>query len=158
VEAIVATESSGRTKVDTWLVWLLSAVAALVLAWLVLLALLGVARPQGINTRAAMGMVPDLLRLLRALARDPSVSRGVRVRLFVLLVYVAVPLDLVPDFIPVIGYADDLIVIGLVLRSVVRRAGPDVVTRHWSGSPEGLLLVRRLAGLGDGSPDDPRTE
>jgi hypothetical protein len=66
--------------------------------------------------------------------------------------------DLEPDFIPVIGYVDDLIVIGLVLRSVVRRAGPDVVTRQWSASPEGLLLGRRLAGVGEGDPDDPRTD
>ncbi|WP_327434808.1 YkvA family protein [Streptomyces sp. NBC_01236] len=55
--------------------------------------------------------------------------------------------DLVPDFIPVLGYADDAIVVAAVLRSVVRHAGPDALARHWPGTPDGLAAVRRLAGL-----------
>jgi len=57
------------------------------------------------------------------------------------------PIDLVPDFVPVIGYADDAIAVGLVLRSVVRRAGPGPVSRHWPGTPDGLAAVYRLAGV-----------
>jgi len=64
-----------------------------------------------------------------------------------LLVYLASPIDLVPDFTPVLGYADDVIVIACVLRSVVRQAGIDTVERHWQGTPEGLMLLRRLAGI-----------
>jgi uncharacterized membrane protein YkvA (DUF1232 family) len=57
------------------------------------------------------------------------------------------PIDLVPDVIPIIGYADDVVVVAVVLRSVVRRAGADVVRRHWPGSEQGLAVVLRLAGL-----------
>jgi uncharacterized membrane protein YkvA (DUF1232 family) len=100
--------------------------------------------------RVALSLLPDVVRLLRALAADGSLPRGVRVRLVLLLVYLASPIDLVPDFIPVLGYADDAVLVVVVLRSVTRRAGPDAVARHWTGSPEGLAAVRRLAGLPSG--------
>ncbi|NGN64067.1 DUF1232 domain-containing protein [Streptomyces sp. A7024] len=64
-----------------------------------------------------------------------------------LLGYLAMPIDLVRDFIPVPGYADDAIVVALVLRSVVRAAGPGALARHWPGTEDGLAAVRRLAGL-----------
>ena len=73
--------------------------------------------------------------------------RGVRVRLWLLGAYLALPFDLVPDFIPVIGYADDAILVAITLRSVVRRAGADAVKRHWRGSPDGLAALWRVAGL-----------
>ena len=130
-------------------------VVSLVLAWLLSVAVLALARPRGMDFRAAKAFVPDVVRLLRSLARDPETSRGVRVRLGVLLVYLASPIDLVPDFIPVLGYADDLIAVSLVLRAVVRRAGADVLQRNWSGSDEGLDLVRLLAGLRRSEHRDP---
>jgi uncharacterized membrane protein YkvA (DUF1232 family) len=71
----------------------------------------------------------------------------VRVRLVLLGVYLVLPLDLVPDFIPVIGYADDVVLIALVLRSVARRAGADALDRHWPGTPEGLGTLKQLAGV-----------
>jgi uncharacterized membrane protein YkvA (DUF1232 family) len=61
----------------------------------------------------------------------------VRVRLWLLFAYLAMPFDLVPDFIPVVGYADDAILVVIVLHPVVRRAGRDAVRRHWSGTTEG---------------------
>jgi uncharacterized membrane protein YkvA (DUF1232 family) len=105
------------------------------------------AHPETVSLRDAVRMLPDLLRLLRRLAADPTLPRGVRLRLVLLLAYLATPIDLVPDVVPVLGYADDVVVVALVLRSVVRRAGPDALRRHWPGSPEGLAVVTRLAGL-----------
>lgn len=123
-------------------------VVSLVAAWLLFVLVLALARPRGMNFREAKAFVPDVVRLLRRLSKDPATSRGVRVWLGVLLVYLASPIDLVPDFIPVLGYADDVIVLSLVLRAVVRRAGADALAQHWTGSDQGLELVRRLAGLG----------
>jgi uncharacterized membrane protein YkvA (DUF1232 family) len=122
-------------------------VACVVGLWVVLLGALLVLRPRRVDLRDAKRLVPDVVRLLRDLARDPDVGRGVRVRLAVLAVYLAIPIDLVPDFIPVLGYADDVIAVSIVLRSVVRHAGVTVVERHWRGTPAGLAIVRRLAGV-----------
>jgi uncharacterized membrane protein YkvA (DUF1232 family) len=66
-----------------------------------------------------------------------------------LLVYLALPVDLIPDFIPVLGYADDAIVVALALRSVTRRAGSEALDKHWPGSTESLQAVQRLAGIHD---------
>lgn len=120
---------------------------SLAVAWLLLLVALAVWRPKGIDVAEAKRLVPDVARLLRSLATDASVPTGVRRRLALLVAYLALPFDLVPDFVPVLGYADDVVVIALALRSVVRHAGPEVVERHWRGSPAGLRVVRRLAGL-----------
>jgi uncharacterized membrane protein YkvA (DUF1232 family) len=102
--------------------------------------------PDTVTMRDALRLLPDLLRLIRRLAADPTVPTGVRVRLGLLIVYLASPIDLVPDFIPVLGYADDAIIIALVLRSVTKSAGPDALRRHWPGTPDGLQLIQQLAG------------
>jgi uncharacterized membrane protein YkvA (DUF1232 family) len=88
-----------------------------------------------------------VVRLVRRLAADGSLPRGVRIRLWLLLGYLLMPIDLVPDFIPVLGYADDVVVVAWALRSVVRRAGADALARHWPGQPAGLTVVTRLAGV-----------
>jgi len=127
--------------------WSLAGVlGGLLVLWLVLVAVLWVTRPDELRLRDLMRLLPDLLRLLHRLAADDSLPCGVRVRLWLLLGYLASPIDLVPDFIPVLGYADDAIVVALVLRSVVRRAGTDAVVRHWPGTPEGLTSLQRLTG------------
>ncbi|ABG93368.1 MULTISPECIES: YkvA family protein [Rhodococcus] len=136
--------------VQVWAVaWpvLIAAAAGLLAVWAVLALVLWRSRPDGTGLGETIRVLPDLLRLLRRLAADPDLPRGVRVRLVLLLAYLAVPIDVIPDFVPVIGYADDVIVIGLTLRSVVRRAGPQVVARHWPGTPEGLETVRRVTCL-----------
>ena len=69
--------------------------------------------------------------------------------LWLLLGYLALPFDLVPDLVPVIGYADDAVLVVWTLRSVVRSAGADAIGRHWPGTPDGLVAVQRLAGLTD---------
>ena len=133
-----------------WTEWVIAVVGGVLLLWLALLAALWFARPEEIRAREALRLLPDLVRLLRRLAADGSLPRGVRVRLWLLLGYLLMPIDLVPDFIPVIGYADDAVVVALALRSVTRRAGPEALDRHWPGTPEGLAAVRRLAGLPTG--------
>jgi uncharacterized membrane protein YkvA (DUF1232 family) len=95
------------------LLW--SSLAGVSLTYLVLLVALFVARPKGNLLSEAVRILPDLLRLLRRLAADSSAPRGVRVRLWLLLGYLAMPFDLVPDFVPVLAYADDAIVVSLVL-------------------------------------------
>jgi uncharacterized membrane protein YkvA (DUF1232 family) len=80
-------------------------------------------------------------------ASDPTVPRGVRIRLGLLLGYLASPIDLIPDFIPVLGYADDAIIVAFVLRSVARRAGPEALAKHWPGTPDGLEAIGRLCRL-----------
>jgi uncharacterized membrane protein YkvA (DUF1232 family) len=126
---------------------LLAVGGGLVALWLVLLVALAVGRPSELGVKDALRLLPDVLRLVRDLVRDPSLPRGVRVRLWLLLGYLVMPIDLVPDFVPVLGYADDAVVVVVALRSVVRRAGADALERHWTGTPEGLSVVRRLAGV-----------
>jgi uncharacterized membrane protein YkvA (DUF1232 family) len=130
---------------------LASVAIALVLAWLALVLALVVARPKGSRLQESLRLLPDTVRLLRRLATDPSVTWAIRARLWFLLAYLALPFDLIPDFIPVIGYADDAILVVLVLRSVVRRAGVDCVRKHWPGTPDGLDAIWRCARL-PGSP------
>jgi uncharacterized membrane protein YkvA (DUF1232 family) len=130
-----------------WWDLLIGIAAALLLTWLALVIALVVARPRGGLLREALRVLPDVLRLVRRLAADRSLPRGVRVRLWLLLLYLAMPIDLVPDFIPVLGYADDAIIVTAVLRGVVRRAGLDAVRAHWPGTENGFAVVVKLAGL-----------
>jgi uncharacterized membrane protein YkvA (DUF1232 family) len=133
----------------------ISVLAALVLAWLALVITLMILRPRGGVLREALRILPDALRLVRRLAADTTLPRGVRIRLGLLLAYLAIPLDLVPDFIPVLGYADDAIILTAVLRSVVRRAGLDAVRAHWPGTDDGFVALARLTDLN--KPSHPNT-
>ncbi|MFL6124245.1 YkvA family protein [Actinophytocola sp.] len=130
-----------------WWDLLIGVAAALLLAWLALVVLLLIARPRGNLLREALRVLPDVLRLVRRLAADKTLPRGVRVRLGLLLAYLAIPIDVIPDFIPLLGYADDAIIVTAVLRSVVRRAGLDAVRAHWPGTDDGFTAVARLTGI-----------
>lgn len=99
-----------------------------------------------VQIREALRLLPDVVRLLRRLTADSALPAGVRIRLVLLMLYLASPIDLVPDFIPVIGYADDAVIVGIALRSVARRAGPEALEQHWPGTAEGLAVIRRFAG------------
>jgi uncharacterized membrane protein YkvA (DUF1232 family) len=135
-----------------WLDLLAGAGAALLLTWLALVVALVLARPRGALLTEALRLLPDVLRLIRRLAADPDLPRGARIRLGALLVYLAVPIDLIPDFIPVLGYADDAIIVTAVLRSVVRRAGIGAVRAHWPGTDDGFAALARLTGLPGATP------
>ena len=136
-----------------WLDLLLGLAAGLLLAWAALVVVLIVARPRGGLLREALRLLPDLLRLLPRLAGDRSLPRSVRIALGFLLVYLASPVDLVPDFIPVLGFADDAIIVAAVLRWVVRRAGIQAVQRRWPGTDDGFAVLCRLTGMTPGVAD-----
>jgi uncharacterized membrane protein YkvA (DUF1232 family) len=131
----------------SWAGLLVSLAAALLLAWMALIIVVSRSGRGRAGLTEAVRLLPDLLRLVSRLARDRSLPRGVRIRLWLLLGYLASPLDLIPDFVPVAGYVDDAILVAVVLRSVVRRAGAAPLERNWSGTPDGLAAVRRLAGM-----------
>lgn len=132
-----------------WLSIVIGVLCALIALWFVLLALLWwTARRlnRRLDLRVALRLVPDVLVLVRDLARDRSLPRRVRWGLYGLLAYLLLPIDLVPDVIPVLGYADDAVVTILVLRWVLRTAGEEIVRAQRRGSDEGIEAVLALAG------------
>ena len=98
------------------------------------------------DARAVGGFIPDCVVLFKRLLGDPAVPRRRKLGLALLVAYLASPIDLVPDFIPVAGQLDDAILVGLVLRGLVRGGGPDLVRRHWPGPEQSLRVILRLAG------------
>ena len=90
-------------------------------------------------------VVPELGTLFLRLARDRRVHPLRRLQLIVLGAYLVSPIDLVPDFIPVAGQLDDVIVVAFVLRTVLRAGGPELLREHWPGPESSLALVSRLA-------------
>ena len=124
-------------------------IVGLVLIWIVLAGLLLVlGRRYGTPSLGEiLRLLPDVVRLLKRLATDKTLPGGVRIRLWLLLAYLAMPIDLIPDFVPVIGYADDAIIVALALRSVARRAGRTAIAAHWPGTEAGLNAVLRAVGL-----------
>ena len=117
----------------------------LMILWIALVFVLWRKARDGTALRNALSLLPSMIRLLKALATDKTLPRRVRVYLWLLFGYLASPLDVVPDFIPLLGYADDVIVVIITLRAVARHAGPDAMRRHWRGSDEGFEAVLALA-------------
>lgn len=120
-----------------------SLAALLALYAIFVLVLLALGRRSG--ARALAGFIPDCLVLFRRLLADERVPRSRKLALVLLVGYLALPIDLIPDFIPVAGQLDDVILVALVLRLVLRGGGPALLDEHWPGPPEGVGLVRRLA-------------
>lgn len=133
-----------------WLQITASVVGGFLALWLVLVGFLLCSsrnQPDQTRLRDALRLVPDVIRLLQRLTADRSLPRGVRIWLVALLVYLICPVDIIPDFIPVLGYADDAIVVAIVLRFATKHAGPEALDRHWPGTPQGLQALRSMAGL-----------
>jgi uncharacterized membrane protein YkvA (DUF1232 family) len=127
--------------VDAWLRILLVAVVGLVLAW-GLLAVLAARLPPG-PARELAAVVPDAVRAVRVLARDPRVPRRAKLAVALAALWCLSPIDLVPEFLPVIGLADDIVVVVLALRYAARRVPPDVMAEAWPGEP---AVLSRLLG------------
>jgi len=119
-------------------------VVALLGAWALLIALLWAVRPRDVGLGELVRLVPDVLRLVRDLLADGTTPLPVRLALAALLAWIISPIDLIPDFIPVLGPLDDVVVAVLVLRYVGRRLGEDELRRRWRGTADGFAL---LAGV-----------
>ena len=132
-----------------WWSWLLVAVATAVLVWAVAVAGLALAG-RGTDARALARFIPDCLVLMKRLLADPRVPRSRKLLLVGLLGYLALPFDLVPDFIPIAGQLDDVIVVALVLRSFVRSGRGELIREHWPGPAESLNALLWMAGADQG--------
>jgi uncharacterized membrane protein YkvA (DUF1232 family) len=137
------------------------ATAAGALATLALYALfvagLALAGRKG-TARALVWVVPDCLLLFRRLLADPRVPRRSKLVLGALILYLAMPIDLVPDFVPVAGYLDDAIIVAFALRHLLRRSGAALIEEHWPGTPASLQLILRFAGHQPEPAADPARE
>jgi uncharacterized membrane protein YkvA (DUF1232 family) len=116
----------------------------LLLYLLLVLALLGAGRRR--DARALAGFVPDCAILFARLVRDERVPRRHKLILGLLVAYLALPFDLVPDFIPVAGQLADALLVALALRTILRGSGRELVQEHWPGPASSLTVVLRLAG------------
>lgn len=123
----------------------LAVLAILVAAWLILVVALVLAGRRALARELAT-LVPNLARLFAGLLRDPRVPWRVKLVLAVVALYLASPIDLVPDFIPIAGSLDDAIVAAFALRFVLGATSPAVVAEHWHGDPATLRRILRLAG------------
>jgi uncharacterized membrane protein YkvA (DUF1232 family) len=125
--------------------WVLIGAGAVLVVWLVAIAVL-LWLGRGTIARELVALLPNLVRLFRGLLSDPRVPRSSKALLVVAAVWLASPIDLIPEFLPGIGGLDDAVVAGLALRHLVRRAGSDVVREHWRGDPRTIAIVLRAAG------------
>ena len=99
------------------------------------------------DARALAGFIPDCVVLVGRLARDSRISRPRRLMLFVVLAYLALPIDLVPDFLPGLGQLDDAVLLAVALRLLVHGGGTELVREAWPGPQASLTLILRAAGL-----------
>ena len=122
------------------------AVLAVAAVWIAFLVVLWVLRPKGTSLRELVAVVPDLLRLLRDLVGDRTTPLDVRIVIVVLGAWIVSPIDLIPEFIPVLGPADDVVVAIVALRYVRRRLGSEALRSRWPGTPEAFEILARVIG------------
>ncbi len=128
-----------------WWTWLLLSLGIIALCWLALVAaLLILGRRE--EARALATFIPDCIVLVSRLLTDERVPVRSKLLLAALVGYLALPFDLVPDFIPVAGQLDDVLVVAFVLRRFLRSGGEPLVREHWPGPETSLRLVLRAAG------------
>ncbi len=109
--------------------------------------LLARAGVEGVTTTGVAVLCLSSALVAGVLMLAISGTAPVAVMFALMAAYLLLPLDLVPDFIPVIGCLDDALLIAWALRSITRSAGAEALERHWPGTPEGLRALRLIAGL-----------
>jgi uncharacterized membrane protein YkvA (DUF1232 family) len=124
-----------------WLQAILITIAVVVTSWLLLIVL---ARrlPPGVAKDLA-GFLPDCVTAARVLRRDPRVPRRAKIAVMVAVLWVLSPIDLIPEFLPVIGPLDDVIVVALLLRYAARTVPRQVILGAWPGDHR---MIERLLG------------
>ncbi len=140
----VSDKAAATITAMTWWQWLLSAAGVTLAIYAAFVAALIIAGRRQ-DARALAGFIPDCIVLFRRLLTDDGVPRRSKLLLAALIGYLAMPIDLIPDFIPVAGQLDDAIIVVLVLRSVLRAGGPGLLREHWPGPPSSLNALTRLA-------------
>src|SRR5262245_5342863 len=120
---------------------LIGILVSLLVVWLLLIIVLWLVRPRGASLSELLRLIPDVLRLVRDLIADRDTPIGVRLALIGLLAWLISPIDLIPEFIPVLGPLDDVIVTVLILRYVRRRLGDAELRRRWRGTDDGLARL-----------------
>jgi len=124
----------------------LGVLGSLIALWAALVAVLWLLRPRNLPLGELARIVPDVLRLARDLIRDRSTPVRVRAALIGLLLWLVNPIDLIPEFIPVLGPLDDVIVAVIVLRYANRRLGRDQLRSRWRGTADGYALLAGVLG------------
>jgi len=124
-----------------WLVGLGIAVGCMIVSWVVLL-ILARRLPPGV-LRDLAAFLPDCVTTVRRLRKDPRVPRRAKIAIVIAGAWVASPIDLIPEFIPVLGPLDDIVVVGLALRYAGRQVPREVLLEAWPGDPR---MMRRLLG------------
>jgi len=132
------------SRVDLSLI--VAIVVGLVALWAALILLFWLLRPKDVALRELVRVVPDLLRLLKDVITDRAAPLDVRFVLVGLAAWIVSPIDLIPEFIPVIGPLDDVVVAVIALRYTRRRMGAAALRKRWRGTPEGFELVARVIG------------
>ena len=121
-------------------------VAVFAALWIVTIGVLLVAGRRSVAV-SLVRLLPDLVRLFRGLLRDPRVPKGAKVAVAIGVVWLVSPIDLIPEFVPVLGPLDDALVAALVLRMLVRRTSPAIIREHWRGDEATLRMLLRLGGV-----------
>jgi len=125
----------------------LGLVSAVVLVALTLLVALLALRPSGESLSDVARIFPDCIRLTAALYRDPALPRSAKWKLRIALIYNLQPINIIPDFIPIIGFADNALILIWAIRGTIKAGDPELIRRSWTGSDPGLVLLTRALGL-----------
>jgi uncharacterized membrane protein YkvA (DUF1232 family) len=126
--------------------WIAITLGAIALTYAIAVGAL-IAAGRRMHAKALLRAIPDMTVLVSRLLREPAVPRRHKLALGALALYLAFPIDLVPDFIPVAGQLDDVILVAWVLRGILRAAGPELLRAHWPGPQVSLDLLERMAGV-----------